>query len=205
MTIRLTDIYGSPNPYLYVSCGGTEYVSEESGTEHEAVQCVAPANSRVDIRVEMFANSGSNKWKISTRIQPYEPVMVTSGALYNRSFEIGYRDYFHLEVPQGLHKVQYTYTPTARALTSYRRYTDLSVNIPASDNATDYKLYDEMTHAYKTMKVYDDQSETYATDRGLTEKDIRFIYGPRLVKIYASAGLKPPNADENRENVQNTL
>ena len=203
MTIRLTDIYGSPNPYLYVSCGGTEYVSEESGTEHEAVQCVAPANSRVDIRVEMFENSGSNKWKISTRIQPYEPVIVTSGALYNRSFEIGYRDYFHLEVPQGLHKVQYTYTPAARALTSYRRYTDLSVNIPASDNATDYKLYDEMTHAYKTMKVYDDQSETYATDRGLTEKDIRFIYGPRLVKIYASAGLKPPNDDENRENEVN--
>ena len=170
MTIRLTDIYGSRTRICTSRAVGRSTCPKNLARSTKAVQCVAPANSRVDIRVEMFANSGSNKWKISTRIQPYEPVMVTSGALYNRSFEIGYRDYFHLEVPQGLHKVQYTYTPTARALTSYRRYTDLSVNIPASDNATDYKLYDEMTHAYKTMKVYDDQSETYATDRGLTEK-----------------------------------
>ena len=63
----------------------------------------------------------------------------------------------------------------------------------------DYKLYDKVAGGYRTMKVYDDQSEVYRSERA-EHKDIRFIYGPRLVKIYASAGLENPTSNQNLEN-----
>jgi len=202
MTIRLTNIAGTnANPDLYVSCAGTNYSSTNSQKAFgETVQFVAPAGARADIRVEIFQTSSANTWDISTRVQPYQPELVSSGSVYSRSFQVGYRDYYHLEVPEGLHKVQYTYKPKARTQSSYRSYTDLSVNVPKHENAADYKLYDETAGGYRTMKVYDDQSEVYATDRGIEMKDIRFIYGPRLVKIYASAGLNAATSNENLEN-----
>ena len=207
MTVRLSNIEGTnPNPDLYVSCAGTNYSSTKTArTEGEAVQFVAPAGARADIRVEIFQSSetfqsSSNTWSISTRVQPYQPETVSSGLLYERSFQVGYRDYYHLEVPEGLHKVQYTYTPSPKAQSSYRSYTDLSVSVPKSDNAEDYKLYDKVAGGYRTMKVYDDQSEVYSSLTRAEHKDIRFIYGPRLVKIYASAGLENPTINQNLEN-----
>ena len=207
MTVRLSNIEGTnPNPDLYVSCAGTNYSSTKTArTEGEAVQFVAPAGARADIRVEIFRSSeifqsSSNTWSISTRVQPYQPETVSSGLLYERSFQVGYRDYYHLEVPEGLHKVQYTYTPSPKAQSSYRSYTDLSVSVPKSDNAEDYKLYDKVAGGYRTMKVYDDQSEVYSSLTRARHKDIRFIYGPRLVKIYASAGLDNPTSNQNLEN-----
>ena len=56
MTVRLSNIEGTnPNPDLYVSCAGTNYSSTKTArTEGEAVQFVAPAGARADIRVEIF-------------------------------------------------------------------------------------------------------------------------------------------------------
>ena len=73
------------------------------------------------------------------------------------------------------------------------------MSVPKSDNAEDYKLCDKVAGGYRTMKVYDDQSEVYRSERA-EHKDIRFIYGPRLVKIYASAGLENPTSNQNLEN-----
>ena len=62
MTVRLSNIEGiNPNPDLYVSCAGTNYSSTKTArTEGEAVQFVAPAGARADIRVEIFKSYESS-------------------------------------------------------------------------------------------------------------------------------------------------
>ncbi|CAL6426898.1 unnamed protein product [Bathycoccus prasinos] len=92
MTVRLSNIEGTnPNPDLYVSCAGTNYSSTKTArTEGEAVQFVAPAGARADIRVEIFQSetfqSSSNTWSISTRVQPYQPETVSSGVALRAIF-----------------------------------------------------------------------------------------------------------------------
>jgi hypothetical protein len=209
MTVRLTNIQGTnADPDLYVSCNGTDYTSTNPlASDGEAVQFVAPAGATAYIEVRILQPSSSNTWSIETRTQQYNPTIVVSNQVYERSFKVGYRDYFHLSVPEGLHKVAYSYKTSEQRNNSnaQRDDVDLSVEIPENVNAQDYKVFDATSQTYRTMIVHDKESKLYRLKRGnaLAElEDIRFIYGPRLVKIYASSSLKLPTVTETEESIK---